>query len=118
MSDEAEGEIYRVNKLLAIEDLDWKNQLEKAVCFLLQSRSRSFVSPIFLRSTDFLLSKLGQFDPQGFKDCGLTVWDASCVLQNYERWTGHILTREELDSGFLKEELIDDDYIITTPVFT
>ena len=35
MSDEAESEIYRVNKLLAVEDLDWKNQLEKAVGFLL-----------------------------------------------------------------------------------
>ena len=34
MSDEAEGEIYRVNKLLAIEDMDWTNQLEKAVGFL------------------------------------------------------------------------------------
>ena len=33
MSDEAESEIYRVNKLLAIEDLDWTNQLEKAVGF-------------------------------------------------------------------------------------
>ena len=31
MSDEAESEIYRVNKLLAIEDLDWANQLEKVV---------------------------------------------------------------------------------------
>ena len=40
MSDKAESEIYRVNKLLAIEDLDWTNQLEKAVGFLLQSRSR------------------------------------------------------------------------------
>ena len=38
------------------------------------------------------------------------------MLQNFERRTGHILTREELDSGFLKENLIDDDYIITTPV--
>ena len=33
MSDEAESEIYRVNKLLAIEDLDWRLQLEKAVGF-------------------------------------------------------------------------------------
>ena len=47
MSDEAKGEIYRVNKLLAIEDLDWKNQLEKAVGFLFQSRSRSFINPKF-----------------------------------------------------------------------
>ena len=53
---------------------------------------------------------------QGFKDCGLTVWNASCVLQNYERRTGHILTREELDSGYLKGELIDEDYVINIPV--
>ena len=33
MSDKAESEIYHVNKLLAIEDLDWANQLEKAVGF-------------------------------------------------------------------------------------
>ena len=38
------------------------------------------------------------------------------MLQKYEHWTGHILTREELDSGFLKEELIDDDYVINIPV--
>ena len=38
------------------------------------------------------------------------------MLQNYERWTGHVLTREELDSGFLKDKLIDEDYVITTPV--
>ena len=30
MSDEDQSEIYRVNKLLAIEDLDWKHQLEKS----------------------------------------------------------------------------------------
>ena len=40
MSDEAESEIYCVNKLLAIEDLDWTNQLGKAVGFFFQSRSR------------------------------------------------------------------------------
>ena len=33
MSDKDQSEIYRVNKLLAIEDLDWKHQLEKAVGF-------------------------------------------------------------------------------------
>ena len=34
MSDEDQSEIYRVNKLLAIEDLDWKHQLEKVVSSL------------------------------------------------------------------------------------
>ena len=52
MSDEDQSEIYRVNKLLAIEDLDWKHQLEKAVSSL--SRSRSNTSPNFLRTQSFL----------------------------------------------------------------
>ena len=39
-----------------------------------------------------------------------------CKSMNIGRVTGHILTREELDSGFLKEELIDDDYVINIPV--
>ena len=34
MSDEDQSEIYCVNKLLAIKDLDWKHQLEKAVSSL------------------------------------------------------------------------------------
>ena len=52
MSDEDQSEIYRVNKLLAIEDLDWKHQLEKAVGSL--SRSRSNTPPNFLRTQPVL----------------------------------------------------------------
>ena len=32
------------------------------------------------------------------------------MLKRYEERTGHILTREELDSGYLKDHLIDSDY--------
>ena len=51
MSDEAESEIYRVNKLLAIEDLDWKTQLEKAVGFFHLILDLKFFT-IFVFSTD------------------------------------------------------------------
>ena len=49
------------------------------------------------------------------------VWEASCVLQRYEWRTGHILTREELDSGFLEDELIEADYqldnMVSFPIY-
>ena len=44
------------------------------------------------------------------------MWDASSILRNYEVRTGHVLTREELDSGCLSEKLIDADYDLTTSV--
>ena len=50
---------------------------------------------------------------QGFKDTSLTVWDASSILRNYEVRTGHILSREELDTGYLTDRLIDADYDLT-----
>ena len=53
---------------------------------------------------------------QGFRDTSLTVWDASTILCNYEVRTGHVLSREELDSGCLANELIDADYDLTTSV--
>ena len=30
--------------------------------------------------------------------------------------TGHVLTREELDTGYLADQLIDSDYDLTTSV--
>ena len=47
---------------------------------------------------------------QGFKDSSLSVWQASCVLRNFELRTGRMVTREELDSGKLAEEFVDSDY--------
>ena len=48
---------------------------------------------------------------QGFRDTSLTVWDASTILR-----TGHVLSREELDSGCLANELVGADYDLTTSV--
>ena len=53
---------------------------------------------------------------QGFKDTSLMVWDASSILRNYEVRTGHVLSREELDTGYLADRLIDADYDLTTSV--
>ena len=53
---------------------------------------------------------------QGFRDTSLTVWDASTILCNYEVRTGHVLSREELDSGCLANKLVDADYDLTTSV--
>ena len=44
------------------------------------------------------------------------MWDASSILRNYEVQTGHVLTREELDSGCLSGKLIDADYDLATSV--
>ena len=47
---------------------------------------------------------------QGFKDGSLTVWQASCVLRNFEIRTGRTVSREELDSGVLEGEFVESDY--------
>ena len=64
----------------------------------------------------YSLLKGGSLFLQGFKDTSLTVWDASSILRNYEVRTGHILSREELDTGYLTDRLIDTDYDLTTSV--
>ena len=111
-------EVSRVNKLLQIEDLVWKKQLEKAVggfyiiffFFFFFSVTRALFPLIYS------LLKGGSLFLQGFKDTSLTVWDASSILRNYEVRTGHILSREELDTGYLTDRLIDADYDLTTSV--
>ena len=40
----------------------------------------------------------------------LTVWDASCVLRNYEVRTKQVITPEQLQDGSLAELLVDSDY--------
>ena len=47
---------------------------------------------------------------QGFKHTSLTVWQASCVLRNYELRTGKVISRDDLDSGTLADEFIDADF--------
>ena len=44
------------------------------------------------------------------------MWDASSILRKYEVRTGHVLTREELDSGCLSGKLTDADYDLATSV--
>ena len=50
------------------------------------------------------------FNPQGFKDTSLTIWQASCVLRNYELHTRKTVSCEDLDSGALADEFTDEDY--------
>ena len=107
-------EVSRVNKLLQIEDLVWKKQLEKAVggfYIIFGFSVTRALSPLI-----YSLLKGGSLFLQGFKDTSLTVWDASSILRNYEVRTGHILSREELDTGYLTDRLIDADYDLTTSV--
>ena len=42
MAEGEADEIYRVNKLLAIEDMDWSRQLSQAVSILLLSQNLHF----------------------------------------------------------------------------
>ena len=60
---------------------------------------------------------------QGFKDTSLTIWQASCVLRNYELRTGKTISHEDLDSGTLADEFTDEDYqldesVSSYPCFT
>ena len=38
------------------------------------------------------------------------MWQASCILRNFELRTGHTVSWKELDSGKLSGEFIDSDY--------
>ena len=40
----------------------------------------------------------------------LSVWDASCILRNYEVRTKQVITPEQLQDGSLAELLVDSDY--------
>ena len=53
---------------------------------------------------------------QGFKDMSLSVWDASCVLQNYETRTKKTITPEQLQDGSLADLLLDSDYNLAQSV--
>ena len=49
------------------------------------------------------------------------VWDASCILRNYEVRTKQVITPEQLQNGSLAELLVDSDYdleqSVSTPYF-
>ena len=53
---------------------------------------------------------------QGFKDLTLTVWDASCVLRNYEVRTKKTISPEQLQDGSLASLLEDSDYNLSQSV--
>ena len=48
----------------------------------------------------------------------LSVWDASCVLRNFEVRTQQVITPEQLQDGSLAELLVDSDYDLTQSVST
>ena len=47
---------------------------------------------------------------QGFQDSSISVFEASCILHRYEQRTGHVVSKEELDTGALKDKLDPADY--------
>ena len=56
------------------------------------------------------------YPPQGFKDESLSVWQASCVLRNYELRTGNVISREDLETGVLGDQFTEEDYKIDESV--
>ena len=53
---------------------------------------------------------------QGFCDTSLSVWEASCILRNFEQRMGKTVSREDLDAGVLKEQFTDKDYALKDSV--
>ena len=53
---------------------------------------------------------------QGFRDTSLSVWEASCILRNFELRTGKTISREDLNAGVLKEQFTDEDYALKDSV--
>ena len=115
---EETSDIYRMNKLLEIEHADWVRQLEQAV-----SPPHGFLFFLFvpklyqdLLTFNYLMVPLFK----GFKDSSISIFEASCILHKYERRTGLTVTREELDSGMLREKLDPSDYdtscLVSSPI--
>ena len=104
-------EVYSVNQLLEIKNMDWQCQLDKAVSaftlFLL-----SFSKFINLPNGNFY------FPPyRVFRDMSITVYEASCILRNYKLRTGEFLNWEGLNTGKLKNySLTDSDYDLSALV--
>ena len=48
----------------------------------------------------------------------LMVWDASCILRNYEVRTKQVITPEQLQDGSLADLLVDSDYDLEQSVST
>ena len=56
------------------------------------------------------------YHPQGFRDKSLSVWQASCVLRNYELRTGNVISRDDLETGVLAYQFTEEDYKIDESV--
>ena len=55
---------------------------------------------------------------QDFNDVALTPMEAANVLHNFEKRTGHLLSMQEVEGGFLKGRLQPEDYVLTPRVST
>ena len=44
--------------------------------------------------------------------------EAANILHNFEKRTGHLLSLQELEGGFLKGRLLPEDYVLTPRVST
>ena len=106
-------EITRMNRILQVEDLSFRIQLEEAV--------RNTTSIIHIHFLPFSLSvlsstKLPSQSFQGFSDTSLTVGEVATILQNYECHTGKVLNWEDLQEKKLASLLIPEDYDIKNKV--
>ena len=84
-----EDEVFRVNKLLQIENMGLVTPAEASstwfLDFYVEGRGFFYFIPLLL------LLIMGLYFPQGFRVKSLLVWQASCVLRNYELCTGNVL---------------------------
>ena len=102
-------EITRMTRMLEVEDMAFRQQLQDAVSSL------SFIfhclpwtglpAPFLAIFIDFPLF-------QGFTDTSLTVGEAAAVLRNYEKRTGETLKRRHVREGKLQSRLQPCDYDI------
>ena len=108
-------EIMHMNKLLEVEDLSFRLQLEDAVSFSHLSRSDVFCYLLKIVSWSFWLHQPFILF-QGFSDTSLMVGEAAAVLRNYKRWTGEVLKREDLQEKALATKLLPIDYDLKSQV--
>ena len=69
----------------------------------------SFPTSFFFLLLDNVVTQSFYYS-QGFDDVALTPGEAAMVIHNYEVWTGHVVSMEELESGYLKGRLKREDY--------
>ena len=104
-----------MNRMLEVEDLAFQMQLQDAVSgnFSLILRIHSFSTNSSSRTFLYQFILL-----QGFSDTSLTVGEAAAVLRNFERRTGEVLKRSDLQEGRLTSKLAPEDYNLRDQVST